>query len=209
MKNTIKYLLLILSAFLLMFFIPKSSNKEWKIDKEHSKISFSVTHLLISEVEGLFHDFDGEVLTSHDNWINPKINISIKTASIDTDSDERDNHLKSDDFFDVKKFPEIKFQSTSMKPLPEKNLYKLKGLMTIKKVTKEVELLAKFGGQIEDPQDGMTKVGFKLSGDIDRYDFGLKWNISPATEITAVDNIVHLECFIRLERPTVLLSENN
>lgn len=192
-------------CFGLMQYTPKASKQKWTIDQKHSKITFNVTHLLVSEVEGYFHDFSGEAETNIDgNWTNPKINLVIKTASIDTDNEHRDEHLKSDDFFDVQKFPEMKFKSTSMKKVDDK-MYKLKGYLTIKGITKEVELDAKYGGQIDDPQDGMTKAGFKITGDIDRYDFGLKWNMSPTAEITAVDRIVHLKCFVRLERPTVRL----
>lgn len=195
--------ILLLPLILLAFhqFKIQPEKEKWKLDRGHSKITFTVTHLLISEVEGRFHDFDADIYANPNDWTNPNIEIIIKTKTLDTDNEDRDKHLRSADFFDVERYPEIKFKVVSMKKISEKN-YKIKGNMTIKNITKTIDLDAKYGGMIEDPIDGKTKAGFKVWGNINRYDFGLKWNISSTAELTAVSPEVAIECFVRLEKYT-------
>lgn len=146
----------------------------WDFDKSHSKIGFSVTHLLITEVEGQFKDFEGKIVSTSDDFENATIEFSADIASIDTDNDKRDNHLKSDDFFNAEKFPKMIFKSKSFTKVDGKN-FKLVGDLTIRDVTKEVELDVKYNGTVIDPW-GNTKVGFSLEGVINRFDFNLKWN---------------------------------
>jgi polyisoprenoid-binding protein YceI len=146
----------------------------WDFDKSHSKIGFSVTHLLITEVEGQFKDFEGKIVSTSDDFENATIEFSADIASIDTDNDKRDNHLKSDDFFNAEKFPKMIFKSKSFTKVDGKN-FKLVGDLTIRDVTKEVELDVKYNGTVIDPW-GNTKAGFSLEGVINRFDFNLKWN---------------------------------
>lgn len=160
---------LILAAFSITF-----AQSNWAIDKSHSKIGFSVAHLVISEVEGRFKDFDASIVSSNDNFEEAQINFSANIASINTDDEKRDDHLKGDDFFNAEKFPKLTFKSKSFKKIDDKN-YKLIGDLTIKDVTKEVELDVKYNGTIKDPW-GNTKAGFVLNGVINRFDYNLKWS---------------------------------
>lgn len=146
----------------------------WDFDKSHSKIGFSVTHLLITDVDGQFKDFEGTIVSSSDDFENAVIEFSADIASIDTDNDKRDNHLKSDDFFNAEKFPKMIFKSKSFTKVDGKN-FKLVGDLTIRDVTKEVELDVKYNGTVKDPW-GNTKAGFALEGVVNRFDFNLKWN---------------------------------
>jgi polyisoprenoid-binding protein YceI len=146
----------------------------WEFDKSHSKVGFSVTHLLITDVEGQFKSFEGKIVSPGDDFKDATVEFSADIASIDTDNDKRDNHLKSDDFFNAEKFPKMIFKSKSFTTVDGKT-YKLVGDLTIRDVTKEVELDVKYNGMVKDPW-GNTKTGFSLEGVINRFDFNLKWN---------------------------------
>ena len=146
----------------------------WEIDKSHSKIGFSVSHLIISEVDGSFSEFDGSIVSTGDDFENAKVEFSANTASINTDNEKRDNHLKADDFFSAEKFPKITFVSKSFKKVDSKN-YKLVGDFTIKDVTKEIVLNVVHNGTIKDPW-GKTRAGFTLTGEINRFDYNLTWS---------------------------------
>jgi polyisoprenoid-binding protein YceI len=146
----------------------------WNFDKSHSEIGFSVTHMLITETDGFFKDYEGTVVTTGDNFENAQISFEAKAASIFTDNEKRDNHLQSADFFDAEKYPTLQFVGKSFTKVDDKN-YKLVGDLTIKGTTKEVELDVKFNGTINDPW-GNTRAGFLVSGEIDRFTYGLTWN---------------------------------
>lgn len=148
--------------FLLVTFL-NAQNKEtvWVIDKSHSKIGFTVTHLLITEVDGHFKDFDAKVTTNRDDFENAKIEFTAKTASIFTDNERRDEHLRSDDFFNSEKFPEMKFVSKSFKKVG-RNKYRLVGDLTIRDVTRQVTLDVTYNGTTKDPW-GNTKAGFAVA----------------------------------------------
>jgi polyisoprenoid-binding protein YceI len=146
----------------------------WTFDKAHSKIGFSVSHLVITDVEGNFKEFDASVTTDGDNWENAKIEFTAEIASIDTDNEKRDEHLRSDDFFNAEMYPQLKFVSKSFNKV-DGNEYKLVGDLTIRDVTKEVELEVELNGTVVDPW-GNTKAGFDLEGEINRFDYGLKWS---------------------------------
>jgi len=166
-----------IKVFLLVLFSATSltlAQTKWVFDKPHTNVGFSVTHLLISEVEGNFKKFTGSVLTNDDNFENALVEFSVDVNSINTGNSKRDNHLKSDDFFNVKKFPKLVFKSKSFKKVGN-NKFKMVGDLTIRGNTKEVELDVKLNGIIKDPW-GTTRAGFRISGEINRFDFGLKWN---------------------------------
>jgi len=169
MKNI--YLSLIIAA---VFSITIRAQTKWSIDESHSKIGFAVSHMVVSEVEGIFGKYSADVETTGDNFENAKINIKIDVASIDTKNEKRDEHLRNEDFFDAPKYPEIKFVSKSFKKIDSKT-WKLVGDFTIKNVTKEITLTGKFNGTVKDPW-GNTRSGFKLSRTINRFDYGLKWS---------------------------------
>jgi len=168
----------------------------WSFDKDHSQISFNVDHLVISEVTGYFRNFDGSVKTKGDDFTDADIEISIETKSIDTDNEKRDNHLRSDDFFNAEKHPQIKFKSKSMKKTDD-NKYKLTGDLTIRDVTKEVELDVEYGGSVVDFAKN-TRVGFKIKGTLNRFDYNLKWNALIETGGAVVGSEVELICNVEL-----------
>lgn len=168
-------------AVLIILFAASFSfaQTSWGIDNSHSKIGFSVTHLVITEVDGFFKDFAGSVISNGENFEGSKIEFTAKTASIFTDNEKRDNHLRSDDFFNAEKFPNLTFVSKSFTKVNDKK-YKLVGDLTIRDVTKEVALDVVYNGTVKDPW-GNTKAGFKLNGEINRFDYGLKWNAAIET----------------------------
>jgi len=151
-----------------------NAQNAWKIDKSHSNVGFSVSHLIITDVTGQFKSYDGSFEFSKEDLSDAKINFSIDAASINTENEGRDKHLKSDDFFNAEKFPKITFVGKSIKKVDGKN-YKLTGDFTMRDVTKTVTLDVIFNGIVKDPW-GNTKAGFKVSGEVNRFDYGLKWN---------------------------------
>jgi len=150
---------------------------KWTVDKAHSSIKFSVNHMVVSEVEGSFKSFDGTLENSKPDYSDGKISFTIDVNSLSTDNENRDKHLKSDDFFNAATFPTIKFESTSFTPQGG-NKYKLTGNLTIRDVTKSVTFDVVYGGSIA--AQGKTKLGFKATTTINRFDYNLKW--SKATE---------------------------
>ncbi|MHB8905145.1 MAG: YceI family protein [Melioribacteraceae bacterium] len=151
-----------------------NAQTKWTVDKAHSKVQFTVTHLIISEVTGEFKTFDATVESSKDDFSDAKIDFWADVNSISTDNDARDKHLKSDDFFNAEKFPKLTFKGKSFKKVSGKN-YKLVGDLTIRDVTKEVTLDVVYNGSVKDPY-GNIKAGFKITGSINRFDYNLKWN---------------------------------
>jgi polyisoprenoid-binding protein YceI len=152
---------------------PSYAATKWTIDKVHSNVKFTVTHLVISEVEGYFKIFDGSLEHSKPDYSDAKINFTVDVNSINTDNENRDKHLKSDDFFNAEKFPQMKFESTSFTPLGN-NKYKLIGNLTIRDVTKPVTFDVSYGGTAN--MGTTVKSGFKAKGTINRFDYGLKWD---------------------------------
>ncbi|MBS1771646.1 MAG: YceI family protein [Bacteroidetes bacterium] len=146
---------------------------KWGLDKSHSSVKFTVQHLVISEVEGTFKVFDGDVVAPTADFNNAAIKFNVDVNSINTDEPKRDAHLKSDDFFNAEKYPAMKFTSTSFKKVSG-NKYALEGNLTIRDVTKKVKFAVTYGGTVKDPW-GNTKAGFKATGKINRKDYGLKW----------------------------------
>lgn len=171
MKKMIQSLLV---AVFMVFAGSATAQTTWTIDKTHTNVGFTVTHMVVSEVSGRFKDFSGSVVTNGDDFTGAKIDVNIKTASVNTDNDYRDGHLKSDDFFGSEKFADATFKSTSFEKVSDKK-YKVTGELTIKGVTKTVVLDATLGGIITLP-DGSKKAGFKATTEINRFDFGLNWN---------------------------------
>ncbi|MFA5804704.1 MAG: YceI family protein [Melioribacteraceae bacterium] len=162
------------AAFMVLFaLLSVNAQTKWTIDNAHSKVQFSVTHLIISEVTGQFKSFDGNIESFKDDFSDAKIDFSADIASINTDNEKRDAHLKSDDFFNAEKFPKMIFKGKSLKKIDGKN-YKLVGDLTIRDVTKEVTLDVVYNGTVQ--AWGQTKAGFKIKGEVNRFDYNLKWN---------------------------------
>ncbi len=169
-----KQLILVqLSLLALLFTSGLVAQTKWTVDKVHSNVKFSVSHMVVSEVEGSFKGFDGTIVVSKDNLSDAVINFSVDVASVSTDNVNRDNHLKSDDFFNAEKFPKMTFVSKSM-TLVGGNKYKLTGDLTMRDVTKTVEFDVTYGGKIQ-TNDGGYKSGFKARATIDRTNFGVNF----------------------------------
>lgn len=162
--------------------------KIWNIDPTHSEIQFKVKHLVISTVTGYFRSFNGKIESDGDSFEGAKVTFEADVDSVDTNTEDRDNHLKSDDFFNAEKFPKLTFESTSFENAGGSN-FKLTGNLTIRDITKKVTLDVTHGGTVEDPY-GQTKAGFELSGTINRKDFGLTWSaVTEAGNIVVGDNV--------------------
>jgi polyisoprenoid-binding protein YceI len=143
------------------------------LDKAHSQVKFTVSHLVISEVDGVFKDFDVIFVTGKPDYSDAKLEATIKVASVSTDNDKRDAHLKSADFFDAEKYPLITFKSTSFQKSGD-NTYKINGDLTLHGVTKPVVLDAVYKGEAK--AWGKTIVAFSANTVISRFDFGAKWD---------------------------------
>src|SRR5688572_14348846 len=167
----------------------------WGLDKSHSKVGFNVTHMVVAEVEGKFNDFDAKVVSPAEDFNGADVEFTAKTASVDTDNERRDNHLKSDDFFNAEKFPEIKFKGKLVK---ENGKYFLKGDFTIRDVTKKVTFDVTYGGTLKTSKG--AKAGFKVSGTVKRFDYGLKWNAALETGGLVVADDVQIICKIELNK---------
>lgn len=187
------------SLLALVLFVPAFANAQvnWKFDNSHSNVMFTVSHLVISEVTGFFKEYDGTVTTAkNDDFTDAKITFTVKTKSINTDNEQRDNHLRADDFFNAEKFPEMKFVSKSMKKGKGKN-FVLTGDLTIRDKTKQVKLDVTHLGIVKDPW-GNTKSAFKLSGSINRFDYDLKWDKAIETGGLVVGKDVKINANIQL-----------
>lgn len=155
----------------------------WKIDNTHSEIAFKVKHMMISTVTGHFENFDATINTNDESFDNASVEFNAKIDSINTKNKDRDTHLKSDDFFNSEKFPEMKFVSKSF------NGQQLIGDLTIRDITKTVELDVDLNGIAVDTY-GQTKAGFEISGEINRKDFNLTWNaVTEAGSIVVSDKV--------------------
>ena len=162
-------------AAMMLAVTANAQTTKWNNDPAHSSIKFTVKHLTVSEVEGRFKTFEGTLATPSDDFNNAQVNFTAEVASISTDNDMRDKHLKSDDFFNAEKYPKMTFKSTSFKKV-KGDTYILEGDLTIRDVTKKVKFAVSYGGTVVDPY-GNTKAGFKATGKISRKDYNLKWNV--------------------------------
>ena len=164
-----------LSILIALFSITLvSAQSKWNIDPSHSSIRFAVDHMVISEVEGIFSKYEGTVITTKEDFSDAKINFTVDVNSVNTDNAKRDEHLRGADFFETVNYPKMTFMSTSVTKTGTVN-YNLKGKLTLHGVTKEITLAMTYGGTTKDPW-GNTKAGLKVTGVINRTDFGLKYN---------------------------------
>ena len=143
----------------------------WTQDKTHSKVGFTVTHMVVSEVEGQFKEIDVKVVSPSEDFNGADVEFTAIVASVDTESEKRDGHLKSDDFFNAEKFPQLKFKGKLAKTGDK---YQLKGDLTIRDVTKPVVFDVAYAGKVK--AFGGERAGFKVNGKINRFDYNLKWN---------------------------------
>jgi polyisoprenoid-binding protein YceI len=151
----------------------------WKLDAAHSSVRFGVSHLVISEVTGSFGEFDATMESDRPDFTDARITATIKASSIDTENEKRDNHLRSDDFFNAEKFPEIRFNSTSIEKSGD-SIYLITGELSIRDSIRIVVLNTHYRGSVVDPWWN-TKAVFKATTIINRFDFGLRWNAAMET----------------------------
>ena len=152
----------------------KPRTSTWSIDPTHSIAEFAVKHLVVTTVKGRFRDLEGTLRIDEGQPENSYVEVNIAVASVDTNVEDRDNHLRSDDFFNAEKYPKITFRSRRIERF-DGTRFKLHGDLTIRDVTKEVVLDGEYEGQIEDPW-GNNRAGFTATTEISRKEFGIRWN---------------------------------
>jgi polyisoprenoid-binding protein YceI len=158
---------------LLVAGIAHADSVEWKLDLSHTSVGFSVPHLVVSSVDGRFKEASAKIKLDDADVTKSQISVEVNTASVDTGETKRDDHLKSPDFFDVKKYPKLTFKSTKI--VKAGAAYKLTGDLTIRDVTKSVTLDATLSAPVKTPWGNQARAA-RLTGKIKRADFGLKWN---------------------------------
>jgi polyisoprenoid-binding protein YceI len=173
----------------------------YKIDAAHSEIMFKVKHLMITSVTGYFKKFDAVLESSSPGFSDAKVSFHADVNSITTNSEQRDAHLQSDDFFNAEKFPQLSFTSTELKNLTDEK-YKLIGNLTIRDITRKTELDVEFGGLMTDPW-GQEKAGFEISGKINRKDFNLNWSAVTEAGGIVVSDEVRLHLAIQMVKQPV------
>ncbi|RPD40812.1 YceI family protein [Chitinophaga barathri] len=185
--------------FALLLYSPLLAGAQaatWKVDRDHSSVAFSVTHLVISEVEGNFKNFEGELKAAKPDFSDATITFSVDVFSISTGNDPRDNHLKSNDFLNAEKYPKMTFKSTSFTRITE-GKYLLEGDLTIRDVTKSVKFNVTYGGTAKDPANKL-RAGFKANTYINRFDYNLKWDKMTEAGGMVVDKMVNIELKLEL-----------
>lgn len=177
------------------------AKQNWKIDPAHSEIQFKVRHMMISTVTGNFGSFDASLVSEGDDFANASISFEADIDSITTGVEDRDNHLKSADFFAAEEFPKLRFQSSRFERKADGE-YLLEGDLSIRNSTQFVKLNVEYGGTMLDPY-GQTKAGFELSGKINRKDFGLSWSAITEAGSVVVSEEVRLLLNVQMIKQAV------
>ncbi|MCB0846210.1 MAG: YceI family protein [Bacteroidetes bacterium] len=172
-----------------------ATKTKWTIDPTHSEVQFKVKHLVISTVTGTFKEFEGNLETETEDFEGANASFSLNVNSVDTNVADRDNHLKSNDFFNAEQYPNITFNGTLNKV--NSGDYKLIGDLTIRDVTKKVELDVEYGGSMVDGY-GQTKAGFEISGKVNRKEFGLTWSMVTEAGGVVVGDDVKLQLNVQV-----------
>ncbi len=191
--NSKKFLSVCLIFFMLPFFI--IAVDEFQVDPVHSSINFKVRHMMVGKVRGQFKDFNVTVLGDLADLTKAKVEAKIKVASLDTKDPKRDEHLRSEDFFFAEKFPDIAFVSKSVEKKDEQ--YLLKGSLTMRGVTKEIEIPFEVLGEIKNAK-GEVRVGIEANTKLNRIDYGVKWNRTLDKGGVVVGNEVDIEILLSL-----------
>lgn len=189
MKKTTLLLVIVLGLSLAA-----RAQTQWALDNAHTDIRFTVTHMVISEVDGEFNEFNGTVVSHSDDFDGAEVEFTAEVASIDTDNDRRDGHLRSDDFFNAAAYPELTFNGKIEKVGDD---YFLAGNLTIRDVTKSVRFDVQYNGTIE-LQNG-RKAGFKINGSVNRFEYGLEWDRTIETGGLVVGEEVRITCNVELD----------
>jgi len=170
---------------------------KWVIDPAHSEIAFKVKHLMITNVKGVFNEFEASIYTTGDDFMTAEVDFWMNPASVSTGSADRDAHLKSADFFDVENHKEITFVANTYEKVDNDSSYELYGDLTIKGITKRIKLDVEFGGVMKDPW-GNEKAGFSINGKINRKDWQLNWNAALEAGGLLVSDEVRISCEVQL-----------
>ena len=190
----------------MLITLAASAQTTWTNDPQHSCLGFVVKHLLISEVDGRFADFNATVTTSKADYSDAKITLTAKVSSIDTDVDARDHHLKSADFFDAEKYPTLTFRSTKLVKVNAHKGY-IYGDLTFHGITKPIKLTAIFFGKIISPMNKKTTAGFQVTGLLKRSDY----NLGPKFPEAIISNdvkIIAIMCKLLQTRNLALINNN-
>ncbi|MGE0266831.1 MAG: YceI family protein [Candidatus Omnitrophota bacterium] len=171
MKKTIILLLFILGIWAAQ----AMAQEQWNVASGRSSVNFKVKHLIFSQVEGKFKTFEGRLVTPNQDLTGAQLEAIVRIDSIYTGNQDRDKHLYSQDFFAAEKYPEMVFKSTTITKTNQPNIYTIKGDLTIRGVTKSVELTAKYVG-VKTLANGTTRMELTATGSVNRFDYGLKWN---------------------------------
>jgi len=169
-SNPIKMKKTLLLMAAALFSAATFAQSTWKVDKAHSHLTFTITHLAVSDVDGTFKDFDATITAAKPDFSDAKVTFTANTASVNTGVDQRDGHLKGPDFFDVAKYPTLTFTSTAIKPASA-NHYTVTGNLTLGAVTKPVSFDLWYRGTITNPMSKAPDAGFQVTGTISRSDF--------------------------------------
>ena len=169
----------------------------WTLDPSHSEVGFKVRHLMITNVKGIFKSYEVKAETNGDDFSNARISFSADVDSIDTNSEQRDGHLKSPDFFDAANHPKITFEATKYENVDNDGSYELYGNLTIRGISKPVKLDVEFGGVVKDLWGG-TRAGFTINGKVDRKEWGLTWNAATEAGGVLVSDTINISCEIQL-----------
>lgn len=170
---------------------------KWGIDAAHSEVGFKIKHLMVANVRGSFKEFDASIYTTGEDFMSAEIDFWLNPASVTTNDEKRDEHLKSADFFDVENFKEISFTANTYETVDNDGSYELWGDLTIKGITKKIKLDVEFGGVVKDPW-GNDKAVFTINGKINRKDWGLVWNAVLETGGVLVSDEVSISCDVQL-----------
>lgn len=187
-----KFISLVALTFLVSISYSQST---WTIDQAHSKIGFNVTHMVVAEVEGKFKQFEGKIVAQSEDFSNADVEFTAQVASVDTENERRDGHLRSDDFFSAEKYPTISFKGKLVK---QGSKYQLKGQLTMRETTKDITFEVTYGGSVNTGKG--SKAGFKLSGSVNRQEFGLKWANKLESGEFVVGDVVEIECKLELNK---------
>lgn len=173
---------------------------KWTIDPAHSEIGFSVKHMMITNVRGKFLEYNASIYTIGDDFTTAEFDFWLNPASLETNNDQRNTHLRSADFFDVENHKEITFRSNTIEKTGD-NEFELWGNLTIKGITKKIKLQVEYSGTHKDP-GGNTKAGFSIAGNVNRKDWELNWNTSLEAGGVLVGDTVKINCEVQLLKET-------
>ena len=180
-------------VFSLHAFFVSAQTTKWNVDLLHSKVGFSVEHMMVSETEGTFDKYDATLYSDTEDFSDLKVDFIIESTSINTRNEKRDKHLRDFDFFDAEKYPNITFKSTSTKK-DKNNILLITGNLTIRNVTKEVTFKGEYKGTIVKDAFGLTRAGLIISAVINRQDYGVAYNGALEVGGLMLGNDVNILC---------------